>query len=37
MNRPGVVNVKVKIKNGKPSVIQIKGDAVVVFRTEIFY
>jgi PhzF family phenazine biosynthesis protein len=35
INRPGVVNVKVKIDDGKPSLIQIKGDAVVIFRTEI--
>ena len=35
INRLGVVNVKVKIENGKPSLIQIKGDAVVIFRTEI--
>jgi PhzF family phenazine biosynthesis protein len=34
INRLGVVNVKVKIENGKPSLIQIKGDAVVIFRTE---
>jgi PhzF family phenazine biosynthesis protein len=35
INRLGVVNVKVKIENGKPSLIQIKGEAVVIFRTEI--
>jgi PhzF family phenazine biosynthesis protein len=35
INRLGVVNVKVKIENGKPSLIQIRGDAVVIFRTEI--
>ena len=35
INRLGVVNVRVKIENGKPSLIQIKGDAVVIFRTEI--
>jgi PhzF family phenazine biosynthesis protein len=35
INRLGVVNVKVKIENGKPALIQIKGDAVVIFRTEI--
>jgi PhzF family phenazine biosynthesis protein len=35
INRLGVVNVKVKIDNGRPSLIQIKGDAVVIFRTEI--
>jgi PhzF family phenazine biosynthesis protein len=35
INRLGVVNVKVKIENGKPSLIQIKGDAIVIFRTEI--
>jgi PhzF family phenazine biosynthesis protein len=35
INRLGVVNVKVKIENSRPSLIQIKGDAVVIFRTEI--
>jgi PhzF family phenazine biosynthesis protein len=35
INRPGVVNVKVIIENGKPSLIQIKGKAIVIFRTEI--
>jgi PhzF family phenazine biosynthesis protein len=35
INRPGIVNVRVKIENNKPKVIQIKGDATVIFRTEI--
>jgi PhzF family phenazine biosynthesis protein len=35
INRPGVVNVKVAVTDWKPSVIQIKGDAVIIFRTEI--
>lgn len=35
IDRLGVVNVKVKIDDGKPSQIKIKGDAVVTFRTEI--
>jgi PhzF family phenazine biosynthesis protein len=35
LNRPGIVNVRVKIENNKPKVIQIKGDAIVIFRTEI--
>ncbi|OUL63598.1 PhzF family isomerase [Flavobacterium sp. AJR] len=35
IDRLGVIKVKVKIENNKPSLIQIKGDAVVVFRTEI--
>jgi PhzF family phenazine biosynthesis protein len=35
INRPGVVNVKVKIANNLPILIQIKGDAVVIFKTEI--
>jgi len=35
VNRPGTINVKVKIKNDSSSSIQIKGDAVMVFRTEI--
>jgi PhzF family phenazine biosynthesis protein len=35
MNRPGIVNVKVEIQNGRPSATRIKGDAAAVFRTEI--
>ena len=35
INRLGIMNVKVKIEDNKPSLIQIKGDAVVVFKTEI--
>lgn len=35
IDRLGVINVKVKIEDNKPSLIQIKGDAVVVFRAEI--
>lgn len=35
IDRLGVVNVKVKVESGIPSQIQIKGDAVVIFRTEI--
>jgi PhzF family phenazine biosynthesis protein len=35
IDRLGVVNVKVKIDNGTSTQIQIKGDAVVIFRTEI--
>jgi PhzF family phenazine biosynthesis protein len=35
IGRPGVVKVSVKIENELPSVIQIKGDAVVIFKTEI--
>jgi len=35
INRLGVVNVRVKIENDKPSLIQIKGNAVIIFRTEI--
>jgi PhzF family phenazine biosynthesis protein len=35
MDRMGVIQVKVKIDNGIPVLIQIKGDAVVIFRTEI--
>jgi len=34
LNRLGVINVKVKVDNQKPSLIQIMGDAVLVFRTE---
>lgn len=35
IDRLGLVKVKVKIENDKPSLIQIKGDAVVIFKTEI--
>lgn len=35
INRPGVVNVRVRIENEIPSMIQIKGDAVIAFKTEI--
>ncbi|WP_316633002.1 PhzF family isomerase [uncultured Flavobacterium sp.] len=35
IDRLGTINVKVMIENNKPSIIQIKGDAVVIFRTEI--
>jgi PhzF family phenazine biosynthesis protein len=37
INRFGVVNVRVKINNGIPSLIQIKGGAVIIFRTELNY
>jgi PhzF family phenazine biosynthesis protein len=35
IDRLGVVNVKVKIENNLPSSIQIQGDAVVLFKTEV--
>lgn len=35
LDRLGVVNVKVSITDGLPSMIQIKGEAVVIFKTEI--
>ena len=35
INRLGVVNVKVEIANDLPSMIQIMGEAVVVFKTEL--
>jgi PhzF family phenazine biosynthesis protein len=35
INRFGIINVRVQIENDKPAVIQIKGNAVVVFKTEI--
>jgi len=35
INRLGMMNVRVKFEDYKPSLIQIKGDAVVVFKTEI--
>lgn len=35
INRFGIINVRIKIMNGKPVLIQIKGDAVAIFRTEL--
>lgn len=35
IDRLGVVKVRVKVENNKPSVIQIQGDATVIFKTEI--
>lgn len=35
IDRLGVIKVKVAIEDNKPALIQIKGDAVVVFRAEI--
>jgi PhzF family phenazine biosynthesis protein len=35
IDRLGVIQVRVKIENDRPSLIQIKGDATVVFKTEI--
>lgn len=35
IGRPGVVNVSVNIENDRPSLIRIKGDAMVIFKTEI--
>jgi len=35
MERPGVVRVRVKIENELPVKIQIKGEATVIFKTEI--
>ena len=35
IDRLGVVNVIVQIENDRPSLIQIKGDATVIFKTEI--
>ena len=37
INRFGVVKVRVKINNGRPSLIQIKGEAVIIFKTELIY
>lgn len=34
MDRIGVINVKVEVENNLPASIQIKGDAVVIFKTE---
>jgi len=35
LNRPGVINVSVRIENDLPVLIKIKGNATVVFKTEI--
>lgn len=35
MGRPGVIDVRVKVEAGRPVRVQIGGEAVVVFRTEI--
>ena len=35
MKRLGEINVKVKIENNSPVLIQLKGEAVIVFKTEI--
>ena len=35
INRLGTVEVKVKIENNKPVMVQIAGEAVIVFKTEI--
>jgi len=35
MGRPGIIDVKVKIENNEPVQVQIGGNAVVVFQTEI--
>jgi PhzF family phenazine biosynthesis protein len=35
IDRLGLVQVNVKIENDKPALIQIKGNAVVIFKTEI--
>jgi PhzF family phenazine biosynthesis protein len=35
MDRLGMINVSVEIQNDLPSLIKIKGDATVVFKTEI--
>lgn len=35
IGRPGIINVKVSVTDGLPSLIQIMGEAVVVFKTEI--
>ena len=35
INRPGIIDVNVKIENGKPVQVQIAGEAIVIFKTEI--
>ena len=35
MDRPGVVSVLVKIEKELPVLIQLKGEATVIFKTEI--
>jgi len=35
MKRPGVVDVKVRISNGKPVEVKVSGNAIIVFETEL--
>ena len=35
IDRLGVVKVRIEIEDDKPLLIQIKGDAIMIFRTEI--
>jgi len=35
INRLGIINVRVGIENNMPSLIQIRGEATIIFRTEI--
>jgi PhzF family phenazine biosynthesis protein len=35
INRPGEIEIKVKIENGEPILVRIGGKAVMVFKTEI--
>lgn len=35
INRQGMMQVKVDVKDGKPSIIRIKGEAVIVFKAEL--
>ena len=35
IGRPGIVTVSVHVKNGKPTKVQVGGDATIAFKTEI--
>lgn len=35
IHRPGIVSVKVNLKNGEPDEVQVSGNAVIVFRSEL--
>lgn len=35
MQRPGIVEVTIEVKNGTPSKVQVSGDAIIAFKTEI--
>lgn len=35
MQRPGIVEVTIEVENGIPSKVQVSGDAIIAFKTEI--